>query len=427
MARLAVALVWLYQGLWCKLLLADPAQLDILRGVPWLGENHALFGLRAFGVFEVGLALWVLSGWRPFASALAQTALLVAMNGGGLLWSGEQIAHPGAMLTQNFVFLCLAWIVAGRAAAARLVADPWKRGRLDAAAGASEVLFGWTYEDPSIELSVFPAGGRVFCIAAAGETAGALGNRGDRVTAADVNPAQVDYARGRAAGMPARPGVIEVRMARGRRFLPWLGIRERDLASFLALDDREEQVRFWRNRIATRRLRGFLRVALHPVVLRLLYPGDLVAALPKRLDRAILARLERTWSLHPNRENRWAWRLLLGREPPVGGADSVFAASPGLEFRLADAEAYFDACPPHSFDGISLSNVLDAMTASRGDRLLAAARRAAKPGARIVLRRFDEPRDATAASWAARDRSPLWGAIEVLEVRADGGCAPLSP
>jgi hypothetical protein len=427
MGRLAVALVWLYQGLWCKLVSADLDQAAILRGVPFLGEQHAPLALRAIGALETALALWVITGWRPFTAALAQTLLLVAMNGGGLLWSGEHIAHPGAMLTQNFAFLTLAWIVAGRAAAMARASDPWRRGRFARGGTSPEVLFGWTYEDPAIELSVFPAGGRAFCIAGAGDTARALRDRGDRVTAADLNPAQVDYARGRAAGMAAKPGAVELRMARGRRLLPWLGVRKRELRAFLELVDPAEQSQAWRERILTRRLRLFLRLALHPLVLRLLYPRELVGGLPWRFDRVVLSRLERTWSRHPNRENRWAWRLLLDEEPPSPEPDAPRGATDSLDIRHADAEAYLGACAPATFDGISLSNVLDAMPERRGTSLLAAAARAAKPGARIVVRRFGEPLHGLAAAWASRDRSALWGAIEVLEVRSDGSCATLAP
>jgi S-adenosylmethionine:diacylglycerol 3-amino-3-carboxypropyl transferase len=204
-------------------------------------------------------------------------------------------------------------------------------------------------------------------------------------------------------------------------------VRERELRAFLALEDLGEQSRVWRERILTRRLRIFLRLALHPCALRLLYPRDLVGALPGRFDRAVLARFERTWSRHPNRDNRWAWRLLLDEEPPTRATDPSPAAREGLEFRHADAEAYLGACAPATFDGISLSNVLDAMPESRGASLLAAASRAAKPGARIVIRRFAEPRHGSAAGWAARDRSPLWGAIDVFEVRGDGSCATVAP
>jgi hypothetical protein len=41
------------------------------------------------------------------------------MNVGGLLYARDSIADPGAMITQNFAFLALVWVVACRDAARR--------------------------------------------------------------------------------------------------------------------------------------------------------------------------------------------------------------------------------------------------------------------------------------------------------------------
>jgi uncharacterized membrane protein YphA (DoxX/SURF4 family) len=113
-SRLAVALVWLYQGLWCKVLGRCPGHQAIVEAVPGLDHRTAAAALAGLGLIEVGLAAWVLSGWRPRAAATAQTLLLVGMNGGGLLWGREHIADPGAMIVQNLAFLTLAWVVAGQ-------------------------------------------------------------------------------------------------------------------------------------------------------------------------------------------------------------------------------------------------------------------------------------------------------------------------
>lgn len=76
-----------------------------------------------------------------------------------------------------------------------------------------------------------------------------------------------------------------------------------------------------------------------------------------------------------------------------------------------------------SFDGFSLSNMLDAVPPAYKERLLAAVRRAAAPGAVLVLRSFWEPGDGAAAQWAARDRSLLWGAIQVMDIAKIAGSA----
>ncbi len=413
--RLAVALVWLYQGLWCKVLGRCPGHQAIVEAVPGMDAQTAALALAGIGAVEVGLAVWVISGWRPRLAALAQTLLLAGMNGGGLLWGREHIADPGAMIVQNVAFLTLAWMVAFRKDSGEDEGSPWSRGRLDGRDGPPQLLFGRMHEDWRVEAAAFRSfqpGGRIFCIASSGCTALALADRGFRVTAVDVNPAQIEYAKSRAAGGPSLLGLVDGRLARARRLLPWLGMKERDLNHFLLLADPAEQTAFWRKRLETRRLRAFLRCALHPALLRLTHGGRFVGWEPVRFDRAILRRLERTWASHPNRENPYAWHLLLGREPDP----EIPKAVPGIDFACADAIDYLKDGPPGRFDGFSLSNILDAAPAAYQERFRAAVRHAAAPGAVLVLRSFGEPRDDGQAEWAARDRSPLWGAIEVSEV-----------
>jgi hypothetical protein len=114
LTQVAVAAVWLYEGLWCKLMGGIPLQVDVVEAVPFFNRRTAQWILRAIGVVECGLALWVLSGWRPVLAAAAQTALLVSMNTGGLLWARQIIPDPAGMIVKNFAFLVLAWMVAAQ-------------------------------------------------------------------------------------------------------------------------------------------------------------------------------------------------------------------------------------------------------------------------------------------------------------------------
>jgi hypothetical protein len=49
----------------------------------------------------------------PVLCAIAQTLLLVALNGNGLLWARRLIPDPGGMIVKNFAFLVLVWVCAG--------------------------------------------------------------------------------------------------------------------------------------------------------------------------------------------------------------------------------------------------------------------------------------------------------------------------
>jgi hypothetical protein len=110
LVRSAVAAVWLYEGLWCKVLGRERRQLDVVTAVPRLGPRFGRAFLLALGVVEIALALWVLSGVAPGLCAVAQTALLVTLNTNGLLWARHVIHDPGGMVVKNVSFLVLAWV-----------------------------------------------------------------------------------------------------------------------------------------------------------------------------------------------------------------------------------------------------------------------------------------------------------------------------
>jgi len=111
-ARAAVAVVWWYEGLWCKILGADGNQRSIVAGVLGLPAPWVTVALVGIGVIETAVGVWVLSGARPRLAALVQTGLLVAFNAGGLLFSVPRIAEPGRMLTHNAVLLAVVWLLA---------------------------------------------------------------------------------------------------------------------------------------------------------------------------------------------------------------------------------------------------------------------------------------------------------------------------
>ena len=111
--RVAVAAVWFYEGLWCKILGGQPHELEVVTAVPYFGPRIGALFLKALGVVEVALGVWVLTAIAPQTCAVAQTLLLVALNANGLIWARHIIHDPGGMLVKNFAFLVLAWVAAG--------------------------------------------------------------------------------------------------------------------------------------------------------------------------------------------------------------------------------------------------------------------------------------------------------------------------
>jgi S-adenosylmethionine:diacylglycerol 3-amino-3-carboxypropyl transferase len=284
----------------------------------------------------------------------------------------------------------------------------WERGRLDARVGPRQVLFGRMYEDASIELGAFRPGSRILCIASAGCTAMKLAPHHD-VVAVDINPVQLDYAARRIHGDPGFRGSAERVMDFARFFAPLAGWYPSRVRAFVELDDPAEQMEYWQRQLNTWRFRTALDVLFSVTALRSVYSSPLLDFLPKRLGAVMRRRMERCFGRHTNRSNPYARSLLLGElsvDPPPPEATKI-----GLVH--ADAASFLESQAPGSFDGFTLSNILDGADEAYRQKLIAAVKRAAAPGAVTVLRSFGEQSADSPANRAADDRAMLWGSVLV--------------
>ena len=293
---------------------------------------------------------------------------------------------------------------------------PWRRGPFREQQRG--LTFGTMYEDSSIELRAFNPRSRVFCIAGAGCTARTLAAAGHEVTAVDISPLQLAYAKSRAAGDPPQMGTVERLMALGREFAILVGWSRRELADFLNLSDPAEQLEYWDHRLDTRIWRVVLDTLLTPQLLGLCYSDPFIESLPRDFGKQLRHRLRRGWANHPNRHNPYAASLLLGTPPVEPGAPE----SP-INFVCADAADFLEGCLPASFDAFALSNIGDGAPSGYQRRLRAAIEHAAASGAVVVTRTFAEPSDNTIANWAALDRSLLWGVVEVNRIEGGKPCS----
>lgn len=76
--NISFAVVWLINGLYCKILDYVPRHQEIVGRI--LGEDYSGVLTLVIGFAEVGIAIWVLSGIKRKINAVFQIAVIVLMN-----------------------------------------------------------------------------------------------------------------------------------------------------------------------------------------------------------------------------------------------------------------------------------------------------------------------------------------------------------
>jgi hypothetical protein len=289
----------------------------------------------------------------------------------------------------------------------------WRRGPFRVQ--PNQIAFGQTYEDSEIELRAFREKSRVFSIAGAGYTTRALAAAGHRVTAVDIDARQLRYAKSRAEGDPRLVGTVERMLTLGRGLLALAGWSRGRLAEFLNLSDCARQIEYWDRWLDTPLWRTAIDALLSPRLLSSCYAGPLVRSLPREFGRLIRRRLRRCWATHSNRSNPYAASLLLGEALIEPGPP----ATP-IQFVCADAADFLENSPAAGFDAFALSNIGDGASPAYLRRLERAIEQAAAPGAVVVSRTFAEPEAEIRANAATRDRSMLWGVVDVRPIAMFG-------
>ena len=107
MAQIVIGSVWVFHGLYSKILDGIPRHRLIVGRI--LGASNAGLATKVIGLLEVLLGLWAYTGWQPVGCAVMQTAAIVAMNSLEILLAGELLISAVLMVLLNLGFLSLVW------------------------------------------------------------------------------------------------------------------------------------------------------------------------------------------------------------------------------------------------------------------------------------------------------------------------------
>ena len=73
-----IAAIWLINGLYCKVLHQSPRHKEIVAAI--LGNQYASTITVWIGIAEIGMATWIVSGFKSKANAITQIIVIGAMN-----------------------------------------------------------------------------------------------------------------------------------------------------------------------------------------------------------------------------------------------------------------------------------------------------------------------------------------------------------
>ncbi len=108
--RVTLGAIWLYNGLWQKIIQVNPEHLAVVAGLPQSALSPRVL-LTLIGVGETVLGLGVWSGVASRFVSWFQIVLLIALNTIGIFFSGA-IPDPAGLIAENLPLLLCMFAVA---------------------------------------------------------------------------------------------------------------------------------------------------------------------------------------------------------------------------------------------------------------------------------------------------------------------------
>jgi uncharacterized membrane protein YphA (DoxX/SURF4 family) len=87
----AIALIWLLNGLFCKLLNFVPRHQQIVGRI--LGDEYSFVLIKLIGVSEVLMCIWIMSRMQPRLCAVSQIIIILTMNTIELLMTPDLLLY----------------------------------------------------------------------------------------------------------------------------------------------------------------------------------------------------------------------------------------------------------------------------------------------------------------------------------------------
>lgn len=106
-ARFPIAAVWIFHGLFSKILHGIPRHEMIVARI--LGDEIGKPATIAIGLLEILLGIWILTGRWKITCAAVQTLAIISMNTFEILIAEDLLISAPGMVALNAAFLGFVW------------------------------------------------------------------------------------------------------------------------------------------------------------------------------------------------------------------------------------------------------------------------------------------------------------------------------
>ncbi len=109
-ARFCLGFIWIYLGLVPKLLTPVPLEHDVVQRTGLYLSSPELT-IQMIGVFEIGLGIWLITGFREKLACIVTSGFLIVLMILAVMVEPLLLAGPFGGMAKNSAVLVLAWMV----------------------------------------------------------------------------------------------------------------------------------------------------------------------------------------------------------------------------------------------------------------------------------------------------------------------------